>query len=145
MNLRAPAGAVRNRKVLGRGSGSGRGCTSGRGSNGQKARSGYSMKVGFEGGQMPLARRVPKRGFNNIQYEKSYQTVNLRDLAVFEDGDSVDYGTLLEKRLVNRKTRFVKLLGKGEVQKKLQVKVHRASKNAVELIEKAGGTVELIG
>jgi large subunit ribosomal protein L15 len=102
------------------------------------------MKIGFEGGQMPLARRVPKRGFNNIQYEKSYQTVNLRDLAVFKDGDTVDYGALLEKRLVNRKTRFVKLLGKGEVQKKLHVKVHRASKSAVELIEKAGGTVELI-
>jgi large subunit ribosomal protein L15 len=145
MNLRAPAGAVRNRKVLGRGSGSGRGCTSGRGSNGQKARSGYSQKVGFEGGQMPLARRVPKRGFNNVQYENSYQTVNLRDLAVFKEGDVVDYSALLEKRLVNRKTRFVKLLGKGEVEKKLHVKVHRASRSAVERIKKAGGTVELIG
>jgi large subunit ribosomal protein L15 len=94
---------------------------------------------------MPLARRVPKRGFNNTRYEKFYQTVNLRDLAAFENGDMVDYDALLERRLVNRKTGFVKLLAKGGVEKKLHVKVHRASKSAVEQIEKAGGKVELIG
>jgi large subunit ribosomal protein L15 len=145
MNLRAPAGAVRNRKIVGRGPGSGRGCTSGRGNKGQKSRAGYSAKIGFEGGQMPLVRRVPKRGFNNVRYEKFYQTVNLRDLAVFDNGAVIDYEALLEKRLVNRKTGFVKLLGKGEVEKKLHVKVHRASKSAVEQIEKAGGKVEIIG
>ena len=144
MSLRAPAGAVKKRKIVGRGQGTGRGCTAGRGNKGQKARSGYSMKIGFEGGQMPLARRVPKRGFNNLQYEKHYQIVNLRDLALFKDGDVVDYGALLEKRLVNRKTGFVKLLGRGEITKKLHVKVHRASNKAIEEIEKAGGRVELL-
>jgi large subunit ribosomal protein L15 len=144
MSLRAPAGAVKKRKIVGRGPATGRGCTAGRGSNGQKSRSGYSRKIGFEGGQMPLARRIPKRGFNNSQYEKSLQVVNLRDLDKFNEGDVVDYAALLEKRLVNRKTDFVKLLAKGEIGKKLHVKVHRASKKAIEAIEKAGGKVELL-
>ncbi len=145
MKLGAPRGAVKKRKIVGRGQGCGRGCTSGRGSNGQKSRSGYSMKIGFEGGQMPLSRRIPKRGFNNFQYEKSFQIINLRDLERFKEGDVIDYEALLAQGLVNRKVKFVKLLGKGELTKKLHVKVHRASKNAVTAVEKAGGKVELLG
>ena len=144
MNLRAPGGAVKKRKIVGRGPGTGRGCTSGRGNNGQKSRSGYSRKIGFEGGQMPLARRIPKRGFNNSQYENSFQIINLRDLERFSEGDVVDYETLLAQRLVNRKDGYVKLLGKGEITKKLHVKVNRASKHAVEAVERAGGKVEII-
>ena len=144
MSLVAPRGAVKRRKTVGRGQGTGRGCTSGRGNNGQKSRSGYSMKIGFEGGQMPLARRIPKRGFNNTRYEKAFQVVNLRDLNGFNDGDVVDFDMLLSKRLVNRKTKFVKLLGKGEISKKLHVKVNRISKKAQEALEGAGGTVEII-
>lgn len=145
MKLGAPRGAVKKRKVVGRGTGCGRGCTSGRGSNGQKSRSGYSMKIGFEGGQMPLARRIPKRGFNNFQYEKTFQIINLRDLELFKEGDVIDYEALLSQGLVDRKGKYVKLLGKGEVTKKLHVKVHRASKQAVAAVEKAGGKVELLG
>jgi len=145
MKLGAPRGAVKKRKVVGRGQGCGRGCTSGRGSNGQKCRSGYSMKIGFEGGQMPLARRIPKRGFNNFQYEKSFQIINLQDLERFKEGDVIDYETLLEQGLVNRKVKFVKILGNGELTKKLHVRVHKASKQAVAAVEKAGGKVELLG
>ena len=145
MKLGAPSGAVKKKKIVGRGPGSGRGCTSGRGKNGQKSRSGYSMKIGFEGGQMPLARRIPKRGFNNSQYEKSFQVINLRDLERFNEGDVIDYEILLAQGLVDRKMKFVKLLGKGEITKKLHVKVHRASKKAVEAVEHAGGKVEILG
>ena len=144
MKLGAPRGAVKKRKVVGRGQGCGRGCTSGRGSNGQKSRSGYSMKIGFEGGQMPLARRIPKRGFNNFQYEKAFQIVNIRDLERFKDDDVIDYEFLLTQGLVNRKVKFVKLLGKGALTKKLHIKVHRASKQAVAAVEKAGGKVEIV-
>jgi large subunit ribosomal protein L15 len=145
MKLGTPRGAVKKKKVVGRGQGCGRGCTSGRGSNGQKSRSGYSMKIGFEGGQMPLVRRIPKRGFNNFQYEKAFQIINLRDLERFKEGDVIDYETLLVQGLVNHKVKFVKLLGKGELTKKLHIKVHRASKQAVAAVEKAGGKVELLG
>jgi large subunit ribosomal protein L15 len=93
---------------------------------------------------MPLARRLPKRGFNNSQYERAFQVVNLRDLSKFKDGDVVDYAALLANRLVNRKTVFVKLLGKGEITQKLHIKVHRASGKAIEAVEKAGGKVELL-
>jgi large subunit ribosomal protein L15 len=144
MKLGAPRGSLKKRKVVGRGQGCGRGCTSGRGSNGQKSRSGYSMKVGFEGGQMPLARRIPKRGFNNFQYEKAFQIVNIRDLERFKESDVIDYDFLLAQGLVNRKVKYVKLLGKGELTKKLNIKVHRASKQAVAAVEKAGGKVEIV-
>ena len=144
MNLSAPVGATRKRKVVGRGSGSGIGCTCGRGSNGQKSRSGYSRQIGFEGGQMRLARRIPKRGFNNETFKHEFQVINVRDLNCFKDGDRVDYDTLLEKRLINKKCRFVKLLGKGELTKKINVVVHKASGKAVEIVEKPGGTVEIV-
>ena len=145
MNIHAPAGATKRRKVVGRGPGCGRGCTSGRGNKGQKARSGFSQQVGFEGGQMPLARRIPKRGFRNTRFEKAFQVVNIGDLQIFGNGETVDYDALLKHGMVNKKNTFVKLLGKGDLQRKLHVRVHRASKKAVDAVEKKGGTVELIG
>jgi large subunit ribosomal protein L15 len=144
MKVHAPVGAMKKRKLVGRGPGTGRGCTSGRGSNGQKSRSGYSRQIGFEGGQMPLARRLPKRGFNNEQFEHMFQIVNIGDLERFGEGERVDYDVMLKRRLVNKKGRYVKLLGKGELTKKLTVVVHKASKKALEGVQKAGGTVEIV-
>ena len=144
MNLHAPVGATKKRKIVGRGQGSGRGCTSGRGSNGQKSRSGYSRQIGFEGGQMPLARRLPRRGFNNTQFTHGFQIVNIGDLERFGEGERVDYDLMLKHRLVNRSGRSVKLLGEGELKKKLTVVVHKASKKALEKVLKAGGKVEIV-
>jgi large subunit ribosomal protein L15 len=143
MNLRSPAGATKNRKRVGRGQGSGSGCTSGRGNKGQKARAGYSRKLGFEGGQMPLIRRTPKRGFRNGAFERPYQHVNTGSLNRYQDGDKVDFETLLKEGLVSGKNPYVKLLWKGELTRKLNVVVHRASKSAREAVEKLGGTLEL--
>jgi large subunit ribosomal protein L15 len=145
MSMRAPHGAVKKRRIVGRGQGTGRGCTCGRGNNGQKSRSGYSQKIGFEGGQMPLARRIPKRGFNNSRFERQFQIINIRDLAGFNDDDVIDYKVLLSRRLVNRKPQFIKLLGHGELDKKLHVKVNRISQKAREAVEHAGGDVEVLG
>ncbi|HUT65511.1 MAG TPA: 50S ribosomal protein L15 [Spirochaetota bacterium] len=144
MSLRPPYGAVRKRKVLGRGPGTGRGCTSGRGNKGQKSRSGYKRKIGFEGGQMPLVRRLPKRGFNNSTFERQYQVINLSDLNRYKNGQKVDYEALLKDRLVCKKTGWVKLLGKGELQKKVTVLVHKASKKAQEAVKAAGGEIQLV-
>ena len=144
MNLRPPMKSRRKRKVRGRGPGTGLGTTCGRGNNGQKSRSGYSRKIGFEGGQMPLVRRLPKRGFNNTRFEKNYQVLRVSDLESFKDGDVVDYKVLLDKRLVNRKNGFVKLIGGGELKKKLHVKVNGISAGAREAVEKSGGTVDLL-
>ncbi len=144
MNLHAPAGARKKRKILGRGSGTERGGTCGRGTKGQKSRSGYSQQIGFEGGQMPLARRVPKRGFNNRRFEHGFQIVNIGDLERFKNNDRVDYGALLERGLIDKKGEFVKLLGNGKLTKKLRVCVHHASKKAVQEVERLGGTVEII-
>ena len=131
-------GSNRKKKRIGRGPGSGNGKTAGRGHKGQRSRSGYSRRLGFEGGQMPLIRRVPKRGFTNI-FRKEYSVVNLRDLEGFE-GD-ITPETLLERGLVRRGMR-VKVLGEGEVSGALTVKVHRFSRTAREKIEAAGGTCE---
>jgi len=144
MNLRPPMKSRRNRKVRGRGPGTGLGTTCGRGNNGQKSRSGYSRKIGFEGGQMPLVRRLPKRGFNNTRFEKNYQVLRVSDLESFKDGDVVDYKVLLDRRLVNRKNGFVKLIGGGELKKKLHIKVNGISAGAREAVEKSGGTVDLL-
>jgi large subunit ribosomal protein L15 len=144
MNIRAPGGAIKRKKVVGRGPGSGRGCTAGRGSNGQKSRSGYSRQIGFEGGQMPLARRIPKRGFNNKRFENAFQMVNIGDLEKYKDGDKVDYVSLHEKGLINKRVSFIKLLGKGNLTRKLHIIVNKASKRAVEEVEKLGGKVEII-
>jgi len=145
MNVRAPIGAVKKKNIVGRGQGTGSGCTAGRGNNGQKSRSGYSQKIGFEGGQMSLVRRIPKRGFINKKYEKAFQVVNIKDLNRFNDGDEIDYAVLLKNRMVNKKTHFVKLLGNGELSKKLRIRVNRVSKKAREAVERSGGTLEILG
>lgn len=141
--LRAPEGASKNRKRLGRGSGSGHGKTSGRGHKGQRARSGGRGKVGFEGGQMPLQRRVPKRGFTNI-FRKEYSIVNLSDLDIFEGGSTVDIPALVNAGLVKKSEAGVKLLADGDIKKPLIVKVHKSSQAAKEKIERAGGRIEVV-
>lgn len=142
-DLRAPEGASKNRKRLGRGSGSGHGKTSGRGHKGQRARSGGRGKTGFEGGQMPLQRRVPKRGFTNI-FRKEYAIVNLSDLDRFDKGSTVDVSSLLEAGLVNKIGAGVKLLADGEIKKPLIIKVHKSSLAAREKVEAAGGRIEVV-
>ena len=140
-NLSSAPGARKNAKRVGRGIGSGYGKTAGRGHKGQKARSGGSVRPGFEGGQMPLARRLPKKGFNNAQFKTQYAIVNLSDLEVkFSDGDEVNEESLRALGLVKGRFDGVKVLAKGEVSKKLTVSVDKISATAKEKIEKAGGT-----
>jgi len=141
--LSPPKGARKNRKRLGRGVGSGSGKTAGKGSKGQNARSGGGVRPGFEGGQMPLQRRLPKRGFSNI-FRKKFAEINIRDLARFESGSRVDEPALIRSGLVSGKRDGIKLLGKGEIAHPLSVQVNRASKNARAKIEAAGGTIEVI-
>jgi large subunit ribosomal protein L15 len=141
--LKAPKGATKAPKRIGRGQGTGWGTTAGRGMNGQNSRSGGGVRLGFEGGQMPLYRRLPKRGFNN-KWGKEYSEVNVKDLNRFEDGTVVDLELLLKSGLVKQVKDGVKVLGNGEVEKKLTVKAAKFSKNAVEKIEKAGGKVEVL-
>jgi large subunit ribosomal protein L15 len=141
--LRPARGAKKARKRVGRGPGSGTGKTAGRGHKGQKSRSGYSRRYGFEGGQMPLIRRIPKRGFTN-NFRVEYQVVNLRDLErVFADGETVDPALLVAKGLV-RPAAPVKVLADGELSKKLTVQAHRFSAAARAGIEKAGGSCEVL-
>jgi large subunit ribosomal protein L15 len=145
-NLEAPKGATHKKKRVGRGPGSGLGKTSGRGNKGQKSRSGYSSKAGFEGGQMPLHRRLPKRGFTNI-FKRNWAEVNLADLdRVFEAGTTITPETLVEKGLVRKsKMKSVVILGQGEIKKNFIVSAHRCSSSARQQIEAAGGKVEVIG
>jgi large subunit ribosomal protein L15 len=143
-DLHPARGAKKARKRIGRGPGSGSGKTAGKGHKGQKSRSGYSRRYGFEGGQMPLVRRIPKRGFYNV-FRVEYQVVNLRDLErVFADGDTVSVEALVEKGLVRGGKRLVKVLGDGELSKKLTVQVHKYSASAKAGIEKAGGSCEVV-
>jgi large subunit ribosomal protein L15 len=142
-NLKPKKGARHAPKRLGRGPGSGHGKTAGRGEKGQKSRSGYSGKRGFEGGQMPLHRRLPKRGFTNI-FKKDYAVVNVSDLERFDTGASVDEVTLRQAGLVKGSHDGVKILGDGELSKKLTVSATKFSKTAREIIEKAGGTCQEI-
>ena len=143
-DLHPAPGAKKTRKRIGRGPGSGTGKTAGKGHKGQKSRSGYSRRYGFEGGQMPLVRRIPKRGFCNI-FRVEYQVVNLRDLErVFADGDTVSAVTLVEKGLVRGGKRPIKVLGNGELKKKLTVQVHKFSRSARAGIEEAGGNCEVV-
>ena len=131
-------------KRVGRGHGAGKGKTSGRGQKGQNSRSGGGVRPGFEGGQMPLLRRLPKRGFTNV-FKKEYATVNVEDLNKFEEGTVVDEKLLLETKLVGKKLPFgVKVLGNGELKVALTVKANKFSKNAIASIEKAGGSVEVL-
>jgi large subunit ribosomal protein L15 len=143
-NLRPAAGAKKDRQRVGRGPGSGKGKTAGRGHKGQKSRSGYSRRFGFEGGQMPLARRIPKRGFTN-RFRVEYQIVNLRELErVFSDGDTVSPEVLASRGLVRSGTDRVKILGAGELTKRLTVQAHRFSRSACSAIEKLGGSYEVL-
>ena len=142
-NLKPAIGSTKNRKRIGRGPGSGTGKTAGKGHKGQKARSGGSVKAGFEGGQMPLQRRLPKRGFTPL-HKKIYALVNLRDLELFEAGSVVDLEALGKAGLVKKLCDGVKILGDGEFSKALTVKAHKFSKSAVEKIEAAGGKAEVI-
>lgn len=141
--LRAPKGATHRKRIVGRGIGSSRGGTSGKGNKGQNARAGGGVRPGFEGGQMPLYRRIARRGFSNYRSKKHFQIVNVRDIAKhFEAGETVDEKTLLEKRLIKGNGLPAKMLGMGELDKKLVVKIVHLSKSAREKIEAAGGTVQ---
>lgn len=143
-NLRPPDGARRKKKRVGRGEGSGKGVTAGRGHKGAKSRSGFKRKRGFEGGQMPLHRRVPKRGFRN-PFRTEYAVVNLDTLSErFDDGTEVTPELLRERRLVRRSRALIKVLARGEISKKLTVRAHRFSARAREAIAAAGGSVELL-
>lgn len=142
-NLKPAVGSTKNRKRIGRGQGSGTGKTAGKGHKGQKARSGGSIKPGFEGGQMPMQRRLPKRGFTPLT-KTVYALVNLRDLELFEAGTVVDLEALTQSGLVNGVGDGVKILGTGDLTKALTVKAHKFSKSAQEKIVAAGGTVEVI-
>lgn len=135
------AGGTKNaaRKRVGRGPGSGLGKTSGKGHKGQRARSGWSAKAAFEGGQMPLYRLLPKRGFSNSMFKQKYTTVNVSDLVDFENGADVDLQAILARGLVSKSSKFLKILGDGELAKRLNVTAHRFSTSAKEKIEKAGG------
>jgi len=144
-NLRPPRGAKRPKKRVGRGPGSGHGKTASRGSKGAKSRSGFRFKRGFEGGQMPLHRRVPKRGFHN-PFRVEYRVVNLDTLAeAFEPGTSVTPELLRERGLVRESTGPVKVLGRGEIAKALTVRAHKFSESAAKKIAAAGGAAEVIG
>jgi large subunit ribosomal protein L15 len=142
-DLRPAKGATSAKKRVGRGQGSGLGQTSGRGHKGLRARSGGGTKPGYEGGQMPLQRRLPKRGFTN-PFRKEYAVVNVKDLNRFEPGTVVDVETLTAAGLVKKILGGVKLLGEGEVDRPLTVKVDKASRAAAEKIAAAGGKVEVI-
>ena len=140
-NLSPHPGSRKQKKRLGRGHGSGHGKTSARGHNGYKSRSGSGSKPGYEGGQMPLQRRLPKRGFKN-PFRKEYAIVNLKNLDFFEDGARVDRNSLIEAGMVAKKYQLVKILGNGEISKKVTVSVNKISKGARQKIEAAGGTIE---
>jgi large subunit ribosomal protein L15 len=143
-DLKPAKGAVRTRKRVGRGPGSGLGKTAGRGEKGQKSRSGFSRKPGFEGGQMPLHRRVPKRGFTNHRFRKEYAEVNLDRLEALDAGTLVTPELLKERGIVRQMRDGVKVLGGGALSKALTVRAHKFSAKAKEAIVGAGGAAEVI-
>lgn len=136
--------AKQERRRVGRGMGSGLGKTSGRGEKGQKARSGVSIPATFEGGQLPLYRRLPKRGFSNSDFKVRYATINVSDLNKFDDGTVVTPELLKETGILKNQLDGVKILGDGELEKKLTVKAHKFSKTALEKLEKSGCKIEVI-
>ncbi len=142
--LRPNDGATKARKRVGRGPGSGTGKTAGRGENGQNSRSGGGVRVGFEGGQTPLFRRLPKRGFSNARFKKVYAVINLDDLNKFDEGAEVTPELLKDMGLVKKQLDGIKVLGNGTLEKKLTVKAHKFSLSAKEAIEKIGGKAEVI-
>ena len=137
-------GATRRKIRVGRGPGSGKGKTAARGHKGQKSRSGYSRRFGFEGGQMPLIRRLPKRGFSNYPFKKEYVGINLTMLALFENQDVITVEDFIRKGIVKDIKNGIKILGNGEINRPVVVKAHKFSKSAREKIEKAGGKCEVI-
>ncbi len=143
-DLKPRPGAKHRRKRLGSGESSGHGKTSGRGGKGQTARSGSSIRIGFEGGQMPLIRRIPKRGFNNAAFTTRYAPVNLESLNQFDEGSTVDATAIREAGLANGKSDGIKILGDGELKKKLTVRAHAFSASARSKIEGLGGKCEVI-
>ena len=143
-NLKPRPGSKHRRKRLGQGESSGRGKTAGRGGKGQTARSGSSIRIGFEGGQMPLIRRIPKRGFNNARFTTAYSPVNVSDLNQFENGARVDETALRTVGLANGPKLGIKILGNGELTKKLVVVVSAVSASAKIKIEATGGSVEIV-
>ncbi len=142
--LQPNPGSRRRAKRIGRGESSGWGKTSGKGNKGQKARSGSKVPAGFEGGQMPLHRRLPKRGFSNYPFGKRFALVNLRDLARFDADTVVDPGVMVQNGLINKLYDGVKILGDGDVSVALTVRAHKISKSARAKLEAAGGTVEIL-
>lgn len=141
-NLTVPQGATHKKKIVGRGSSSGWGKTSGKGHKGQQARSGGKVYAGFEGGQMPLYRRVAKKGFSNYPFKKEFYVVNLAMLETkYSDGETVNKESLMQKGLLRKGSLYVKVLGTGDITKKLTVDVDKISASAKEKIEKAGGTI----
>ena len=144
LQITAIAGKNKTRRRLGRGVGSGRGKTAGRGHKGQKSRSGSALRLVFEGGQMPLFRRLPKRGFNNYQFATRYQIINVSQLERFSDGIIVDIPQLSDAGLIANLKSKVKILGNGELTKKLQVTAHKFSKSAEQKIVASGGKVNVI-
>ena len=142
--LRPNDKAFKERKRVGRGPGSGLGKTSGKGHKGQNARSGGGVRPGFEGGQLPLFRRLPKRGFSNAKFKTVYAVINLSDLNKFEDGAVVTPEILKEMGILKNQLNGVKILGNGKLEKKLTVKAHKFSESAKESIEKMGGKAEVI-
>ncbi|UCH21821.1 MAG: 50S ribosomal protein L15 [Deltaproteobacteria bacterium] len=140
--LSPPRGSRKARKRLGRGVGSGKGKTAGRGTKGQNSRSGGGVRPGFEGGQMPLHRRLPKRGFTNI-FRKNITAINIKDLKKFESGSVVDEAALVRLGIVKGKNDGIKLLGQGEIDFPLTIKVNQVSSGARAKIEAAGGTIEV--
>ncbi len=142
--LKPSEGAFKTSKRLGRGVASGHGKTSGKGHKGQNARSGGGVRPGFEGGQLPLFRRLPKRGFSNAMFKKEYATINVSDLDKFEDGAVITPELLKEMGILKKQLSGVKVLGNGELTKKLTVKAHKFSNSAIEKIESKGGKAEVI-
>jgi large subunit ribosomal protein L15 len=143
-NLKPAKGATHKKKRVGRGPGSGHGKTACRGNEGQRSRSGHSMAPGFEGGQMPLHRRLPKRGFTNI-FRREYAVINLDQLNIFKAGTTVTPEELVRRGLVKRSVNGIKILAEGELKAALIVRAHKFSSNAAKKIQAAGGTVEVIG
>jgi large subunit ribosomal protein L15 len=137
-------GSTHRRKVVGRGPGSGHGKTSGRGEKGQKARSGGGVHIWFEGGQTPLYKRLPRRGFSNARFATKYAVVNVSDLNRFKDGEVVTPELLIESGLVKKELNGIKILGNGTLEKKLTVKANRFTNSAITKIEELGGTTEVI-
>lgn len=142
--LKYNEGSKKDIKRLGRGSSSGTGKTSGRGENGQKSRSGGGVRVSFEGGQLPLYRRLPKRGFSNAMFKKTYAVINVSDLNKFEEGTEVTPELLFEMGIIKKQLSGIKVLGNGELTKKLTVRAQKFSNIAKEKIEAAGGKAEVI-